>query len=119
MANQTGVIASPIVKFICLKLAVLQKRYNVYLLERDALLGKLRTASAEQEQYAAYNAIVELDEEVEKSKKPIAFSGHPDSDRLFRVAQHDDEWTASGSGSLRAWCSCTATMRNAVSKRGT
>eukprot|EP00969_Alexandrium_andersonii_P273706 12097308-Alexandrium_andersonii.AAC.1 len=80
VAHDIHIIVSPIVRFICRKLAVLQKRYNVYLPERDALLQRLRSADSEEEQYAAYSAIVALDREIEKTKKPIAFSGLSDSD---------------------------------------
>eukprot|EP00969_Alexandrium_andersonii_P322496 14248973-Alexandrium_andersonii.AAC.1 len=57
-----------------------------------------------------------MDEEIERSKKPIAFSNHPSSDRLFRVAQYKDEWRASDVGSLRAWYMCASDQCGAAAR---
>eukprot|EP00969_Alexandrium_andersonii_P268256 11854381-Alexandrium_andersonii.AAC.1 len=76
-------IVSPLVKWACLKLAILNKRFNEYIPERGDLIQRLRNADSEQEQYELYNAINDLDIQIEKTKRPIAFSGLSDSDRCF------------------------------------
>eukprot|EP00969_Alexandrium_andersonii_P162378 7177047-Alexandrium_andersonii.AAC.1 len=65
VSHELAVLVSPSVRYTCLELAVLQKRYNEYLPTRDILLDRLRKASTEQEQHDAYNAIIALDKEIE------------------------------------------------------
>eukprot|EP00969_Alexandrium_andersonii_P047368 2078298-Alexandrium_andersonii.AAC.1 len=46
VSKDVGAVLSPLVKFICLKLAVLQKRYNIYVPKREQLASSSSTSSA-------------------------------------------------------------------------
>eukprot|EP00969_Alexandrium_andersonii_P118143 5225503-Alexandrium_andersonii.AAC.1 len=81
---------------------VLAKRFDVLIPRREELIKRLNNADSAKEQYDTYKEIRALDAQIERTKKPLAFAGKSDSDRLFRVAQYEDEWVDGPNGSFRS-----------------